>query len=60
MASIDMFPDEAVKYIMRTEACTECGKNVEVMCFRGTGICSENCRKDRDNDHSPFIAIASK
>lgn len=26
--------------------CQYCGNNIETMCFLGTGVCSENCRKD--------------
>jgi len=37
--------------------CTNCGGIIQVMCFRGTGVCSEICRKDRDGDHSKSHAI---
>lgn len=30
--------------------CSECGASIETMCFRGTGVCSENCRKRRDHE----------
>lgn len=38
---------------MAAETCSECGKEVKVQIFKNTGVCSENCRKDRDNDHEP-------
>lgn len=28
--------------------CRNCGGNIVTMCFIGTGVCSENCRKDVD------------
>lgn len=31
------------------EICDICSKEVMVICFKGTGVCSENCRKGRDN-----------
>lgn len=31
--------------------CSQCGNDITVMCFLSTGVCSENCRKTRDNDH---------
>lgn len=34
--------------------CVMCGAEIEMMAFKNTGVCSENCRKDRDNDHQPF------
>ena len=30
--------------------CRVCGKKIKVMCFKGTGICSEICRKRRDRE----------
>ena len=33
------------------DCCIMCGLKVEVMAFKGTGVCSELCRKDRDRDH---------
>lgn len=56
-----MFPDDFVRYaltmndvINRTNVCCICGKDIKIQIFKGTGVCSENCRKDRDNDHAPF------
>lgn len=39
------------------DLCCMCLKKIETMCFRFTGVCSELCRKDRDNDHSKNHAI---
>lgn len=33
----------------RTE-CSECGRSIAVMAFKGTGVCSEDCRKKRDGE----------
>ncbi len=33
--------------------CTQCGQPILVMAFKGTGVCSELCRKKRDNDWLP-------
>lgn len=37
--------------------CTNCGSEIRVMSFRGTGVCCELCRKDRDGDHGRNHAI---
>lgn len=37
--------------------CGQCGREIEVQIFKGTGVCSEQHRKDRDNDHAPFKAV---
>ncbi len=37
--------------------CVMCGSKIKVQIFKGTGICSENCRKDRDDDHAPARAL---
>lgn len=42
---------------MDAEICTECGSEVKTMAFRKTGVCSESCRKDRDNDHEQARAF---
>lgn len=56
--SLDMFPDSAVEYIVNTEVCSECGKKIKVQIFKNSGVCSELCRKDRDNDHGPARSTA--
>lgn len=35
--------------------CTECGNKILIQIFKGTGVCCENCRKNRDNDHKPAL-----
>jgi hypothetical protein len=35
---------------MATENCTVCTKKIRIMTFKGTGVCSENCRKIRDGE----------
>ena len=40
-----------------SELCVMCGIKIETMSFKGTGVCSELCRKDRENDHSKSHAI---
>lgn len=32
------------------QRCEVCKKKIKVMCFRNTGVCSENCRKVRDGE----------
>lgn len=51
--SVDMFPDAAIDYMLKMheennmdETCKNCGNPVKVAIFKGTGHCSENCRKD--------------
>lgn len=39
------------------DLCIMCGKKVVTMIFRGTGVCCEDCRKDRDGDHEPAGGI---
>ena len=31
-----------------TEQCKVCNDPIQVMCFKGTGVCSELCRKARE------------
>lgn len=31
-----------------TTDCEMCGNRITVMCFLGTGVCSEQCRKKRE------------
>lgn len=39
---------------MAKQRCTICKKKIKVMAFLNTGVCSEKCRKERDNDKLPF------
>lgn len=32
------------------ETCVICSKVIETMCYKQTGICSDNCRKLRDSE----------
>jgi hypothetical protein len=56
--STDMFPESFKQYVfdrleldkMADEKCCECGKSVQTMAFKTTGVCSENCRKLRDGE----------
>lgn len=34
--------------------CSICGARIEIQIFKNTGVCSENCRKERDHDWEPF------
>lgn len=36
---------------MSKEYCSQCPKEILIQIFKGTGVCSEKCRKIRDNDH---------
>jgi len=36
--------------------CCMCGKKIKTQIFKGTGVCGENCRKNRDNDHESWRA----
>ncbi len=33
--------------------CEVCNSVIKTMCFRGTGVCSELCRKVRENGNGP-------
>ena len=44
----------------KNNICCICLKVVEVQILKGSGVCSELCRKDRDNDHEPFIPVNLK
>lgn len=37
----------------KMEICAVCSRAVLTMTFKGSGVCCEDCRKDRDNDHEP-------
>ena len=39
--------------LKKRDICILCLKPIKTIAFKGTGVCSENCRKDRDNDHEP-------
>lgn len=41
---------------MVKQDCEICGKKIETMSFRGTGVCGENHRKIRDGEISPSRA----
>jgi hypothetical protein len=43
-----------------SELCIMCGKRIRTAIFRGTGVCCEDCRKDRDGDHEPAQGIVPK
>ena len=45
---------------VKRERCTICKKPVMVQIFKGTGLCSDLCRKDRDNDHEPASGTLDK
>lgn len=38
---------------MKKERCSICKKKIKIMIYKSTGVCSENCRKERDNDTLP-------
>lgn len=52
--SSDMFPDTYIDYVLKAEenmakdkdTCQNCGKEIKVTILRGSGHCSENCRKE--------------
>lgn len=35
--------------ILPVELCGMCNAPIQTMCFKGTGVCGERCRKLRDN-----------
>ena len=39
------------------EVCCICLRKIKVQIWKNSGICSEQCRKDRDNDHEPFQPV---
>jgi hypothetical protein len=50
--SFDMFPDSAIEYLIThqedtvaSDDCNNCGKKIEVAIFKGSGHCSDDCRK---------------
>lgn len=36
--------------ITANDECEVCGNDIRVICFTGTGVCSENCRAARDKE----------
>lgn len=40
--------------------CIICGQQIRTMAFMGTGVCSEMCRKERDNDHAPATGMVTQ
>jgi len=42
-----------VKRAARKGICIICKKKIVMQIFMGTNVCSENCRKARDNDFKP-------
>lgn len=44
---------------IRKGKCSVCHTKIETMCFRGTGVCSEKCRKKRDGDVPHGAALVS-
>lgn len=40
--------------------CSECGKEIITQIYKGTGVCGENCRKERDHDKEPWRMGDSK
>lgn len=55
--SSDMFPDTYIDYVLKAEEnmkkdiCENCGKEIKVTILRGSGHCSENCRKQLTGEH---------
>ena len=46
---------------MPSTVCMICNKEIKIQIFMGTDVCSEDCRKKRDNDFGPVnIAEALK
>lgn len=43
--------------VQMKDICHMCGQVIMMMAFKGTTVCSELCRKDRDDDHSVNHAI---
>lgn len=52
--SSDMFPDSLVQYLLENpmpdDNCKQCGTKIEMMAFRGSGFCSDQCKKDAGVD----------
>jgi hypothetical protein len=41
-------------HVEPNNVCMMCGAQVEMQIMKNTGLCSENCRKERDHDWQPF------
>lgn len=39
----------------KSDVCSQCGAEIQVMIFKGTGVCCELCRKQRDGDTQPWV-----
>lgn len=39
------------------DVCCICLRKITTQIYRNSGVCSEQCRKDRDNDHAPFQPV---
>lgn len=37
------------------DICVVCRSKIVIMCFRGTDVCCENCRRERDGGQQPGI-----
>ena len=46
--------------VERRDICCICLRPIKTQIMKGSGVCSELCRKDRDNDHEPFIPVNLK
>lgn len=42
---------------MKEELCEVCGKKIETMAFRGTGVCGDDHRKVRAGEKDPARAL---
>lgn len=42
----------------KKKRCEVCDKKIKTMIFRGSGVCSDDCRKKRDGDFQPTTLIA--
>jgi len=58
--SKQVIADEALRAeVSENNICCMCLNVIEIQIYKGTGVCSEQCRKDRDNDHEPSRGIVS-
>lgn len=52
---LDIRQVQAAKHgVTLNNICCMCLKKIKVQIMKNTSVCSERCRKDRDNDHLPF------
>lgn len=47
----------ADKGVAENQICMVCLATITTMCFRGTGVCGEQCRKRRDNESTEQRAV---